>query len=162
MEAARRGDRTAFARLYDLYAPMIHGVLLARVPPDDADDLVHEVFLTAMRRLHTLRDSAAMGAWLATIARNRAKDFHRLTRVAAPLPDDLAGPGCHRQEVDEALAMIRALPEPYPELLTMRLVEGMSGLEIAARTGLSHAAVRVNLHRGMKLVRQQLGLENSP
>src|SRR5262245_37072905 len=73
VQAARGGDRSAFARLYDLYARMIHGILLARVPADDADDLVHEVFLTALRRLDTLRDNAAFGAWLATIARNRVQ-----------------------------------------------------------------------------------------
>jgi RNA polymerase sigma-70 factor (ECF subfamily) len=39
----------------------------------------------------------------------------------------------------------------------LRLVEGMTGPEIAARTGLTAASVRVNLHRGMKLLRERLG-----
>ena len=39
----------------------------------------------------------------------------------------------------------------------MRLVEGMSGAEIAERSGLTPASVRVNLHRGMKLLREKLG-----
>jgi RNA polymerase sigma-70 factor (ECF subfamily) len=41
----------------------------------------------------------------------------------------------------------------------MRLVEGMTGPEIAEHTGLAQGSVRVNLHRGMKLLREQLGLE---
>jgi RNA polymerase sigma-70 factor, ECF subfamily len=50
------------------------------------------------------------------------------------------------------------LPEAYRETLVLRLVEGMTGPEIAARTGLTAASVRVNLHRGMKLLRERLGV----
>ena len=39
----------------------------------------------------------------------------------------------------------------------LRLVEGLTGPEIAMRTGLTPASVRVNLHRGMKLLREKLG-----
>ncbi len=55
------------------------------------------------------------------------------------------------------LAVVRALPEPYREPLILRLVEGMTGPEIAARTGLTHGSVRVNLCRGMQLLREKLG-----
>ena len=79
-EAARRGDRRAFERLYERYARMIHGILLARVSRNDVDDLVQEVFLTAFTRLSTLRDAGAFGSWLAMIARNRAMDSRRRTR----------------------------------------------------------------------------------
>jgi RNA polymerase sigma-70 factor (ECF subfamily) len=54
------------------------------------------------------------------------------------------------------MAAIRALPEAYRETLTMRLVEGMTGPEIAERTGLTHGSVRVNLHRGMLQLRAAL------
>ena len=77
VDAACRGDRAAFGRLYDRYARMVHGVLLARVPRTDVDDLSQDVFLLALRRLPTLREPASFGAWLATIARNLATDFHR-------------------------------------------------------------------------------------
>ena len=54
---------------------------------------------------------------------------------------------------------IKDLPEAYRETLMLRLVEGMTGQEIADRTGLTAASVRVNLHRGMKLLREKLGGE---
>jgi RNA polymerase sigma-70 factor (ECF subfamily) len=60
------------------------------------------------------------------------------------------------------LATIRTLPEAYREPLLLRLVEGMSGSEIAERTGLTHGSVRVNLHRGMTLLRQKLGGISEP
>src|ERR1035438_4478562 len=58
-----------------------------------------------------------------------------------------------------ALEAIRALPDAYRETLMLRLVEGMTGEEIAARTGMTPASVRVNLHRGMKQLRQKLDCE---
>jgi RNA polymerase sigma-70 factor, ECF subfamily len=161
---AREGSRAAFGRLYEMHARMVHGILLARVPHMEVDDLVQEVFLLAMRRLGTLREPAAFGGWLATITRNRANDFHRGVRETNELPEDPASAGTHtgenyaaHGEAVAALATIRELPKAYRETLVLRLVEGMTGPEIAARTGLTQASVRVNLHRGMKMLREALG-----
>jgi RNA polymerase sigma-70 factor (ECF subfamily) len=158
VEAARGGDRFAFGQLYDRYARMVHGILLARVPHSEVEDLVHDVFLLALNRLAQLRQPAAFGGWLAQIARNRANDFHRRPRETAELQEESRG--AHypdRMETFAALAAIRTLPEAYRETLILRLVEGMSGPEIAERTGLTPGSVRVNLHRGMKQLREQLG-----
>ena len=161
VEAARRGDQEAFARLYKLYAPMVHGVLLARVPWAEVDDLVQDVFLTVHRRLETLRDSNAFGGWVAMIARNRAMDFHRRSRKTEELHEEIAEQTRSEANADAArvLGVLKELPEAYRETLVLRLVEGMTGPEIAERTGLTPASVRVNLHRGMKLLREKLGLE---
>jgi RNA polymerase sigma-70 factor (ECF subfamily) len=161
IEAVRQGDQDAFGRLYDLYAPMVHGVLLARVPVSDVDDLVQDVFLVALRKLSTLRDDNAFGGWLAMIARNRAMDFHRKKRETEELQETVAvkAEAGSDAEARRVLEVIRELPESYSETLIMRLVEGMTGPEIALRTGLTPASVRVNLHRGMKLLREKLGLE---
>jgi len=156
--AARAGDREAFARLYELYAPLVHGVLLARVPYDEVGDIVQDVFLVAFRKLVSLRDAARFGPWVAMIARNRAMDFHRRSRETEELREEMAHAEAREAEAAEALEIIRGLPEAYRETLVLRLVEGMTGPEIAARTGLQPASVRVNLHRGMKLLRERLGL----
>jgi len=155
--AARDGDRAAFGRLYDRYARMVHGILLARVPHAEVTDLVQDVFLQAMRRLHTLRDTGAFGGWLAMIARNRASDYFRRSRPMDELPEEIGGRDPHHAEAAAALKAIQALPEAYRETLMLRLVEGMTGPEIAARTGMTPASVRVNLHRGMKQLREKLG-----
>jgi RNA polymerase sigma-70 factor (ECF subfamily) len=60
------------------------------------------------------------------------------------------------RDAAEILDCIRNLPEAYRETLILRLVEGMTGPEIAAKTGLSPGSVRVNLHRGMSQLRQKL------
>jgi len=165
VSAARSGDRAAFGRLYDRYARMVHGILLARVPPREVNDLVQEVFLAALRQLHALRDVSRFGAWLGTITRNRANDYHRKSIPENNLTDPVEEVQIEtrttnhaaEQEAAAILSVIRSLPEAYREPLILRLVEGMTGPEIAARTGLTHGSVRVNLYRGMQLLREKLG-----
>ena len=157
IEAVLAGDRDSFGRLYHMYAPMIHGILLARVPRSEVDDLVQDIFLHAYKKLHTLRDWAAFGPWIAMIARNRAMDFYRRTKETVEVTEDLRAPDNSTSRAKEILQLIRDLPEAYRETLVLRLVEGMTGPEIAERTGLTPASVRVNLHRGMKQLREKLG-----
>ena len=165
VNAARSGDRAAFGRLYDRYARMVHGVLLAKVPVSEVDDLVQDVFLLALRRLPTLREIGSFGAWLAAIARNLANDYHRRS-----VPEDQRADDAPEDDIEHAsrsadhpspaaaiLDAIRALPDTYRETLILRLVEGLTGPEIAARTGLTHGSVRVTLHRGMQQLRAKLG-----
>src|ERR1700752_3195508 len=89
VKAVLDGDRDGFTRLYDLYAPMVHGILLARVPRSEVDDLVQDIFLHAFKKLHTLRDFGAFGPWLAMITRNRAMDFHRRSKPTVEVTEDL-------------------------------------------------------------------------
>ena len=169
VEAARGGDRSAYGHLYDRHARMVHGILLARVPPNEVDDLTQDVFLAAMPRLSSLRDTASFGAWLAAIARNRANDFFRRAKptidlsgsLAAEKIADRAATSPQIAEASAILEAIRTLPDAYRETLILRLVEGMTGPEIAARTGLAAGSVRVNLHRGMQQLRERLGAPSS-
>jgi len=160
VRAAAAGDRAAFGELYVRYARLVHGILLARVPPEEADDLVQDVFLSAMRQLRGLRTVAAFRGWLAAIARNRAMDYFRQTRPLAPLEENISQESQARDSgfgALEVLDLIRRLPEAYREPMILRLVEGMTGPEIARQTGLTPDSARVNLCRGMKMLREILG-----
>jgi RNA polymerase sigma-70 factor (ECF subfamily) len=157
IRAVAAGDQDAFARLHAGYVRMVHAILLGRVPRRDVDDLVQDVFLIAYTRIRELRDPAAFGGWLGTIARNRATDYLRQSREQVELPVDMAGGDPIDTETFAVLEIIKTLPEAYRDTLLMRLVEGMTGNEIAERSGLTPASVRVNLHRGMKLLREKLG-----
>lgn len=157
---ASGGSRAAFGGLYERFARAVHGVLITRVSPADADDLVQEVFLHAWPRLGELREPEAFGAWICAIARRRAVDHFRRAKPVDELHDVHAS----RERPDvtaeaaAAVAAIQELPEAYRETLALRLVEGLSGPEIAAVTGLTPDSVRVNLHRGFKLLRERLGV----
>ena len=163
VKAAQGGDRAAFGQLYQRYVRMVHGILLARVPSAAAEDLVHDVFLQALPKLAALRDVSRFGPWLAAIARNLATDFHRRTKPDCSLDDQARiaeTPENPEPEIaiEDSIALLKAvrgLPDVYREPLILRFVEGMTGPEIAARTGLTHGSVRVNLHRGMHLLREK-------
>ena len=157
VRAAQRGDHAAFTQLYRQFSRMVHGIALARVDRADVDDVVQDVFVMAFERLTDLREPAAFGGWLATMARRRAIDERRRVPHMEPLVDDVMAPAeADRTTSLAVLKAIRSLPDAYRETLILRLVEGMTGAEIAARTGLTPGSVRVNLHRGMSLLREKL------
>jgi RNA polymerase sigma-70 factor (ECF subfamily) len=161
VRAVLAGERDRFARLYEMYAPMVHGILLARVPRGEVDDLVQDIFLHALKKLHTLREAASFGPWIAMIARNRAMDFYRSSRETVEVTDQMAVEKAPNRTASEVLDLIKQLPDAYRETLVLRFVEGMTGPEIASRTGLTPASVRVNLHRGTKLLRARIGVSGA-
>lgn len=164
VNASQQGHIDAFGQLYQRYARMVHGILLAKVPRAEVEDLVHDVFLRALPRLRGLRQASRFGAWLAAITRNMATDYYRQPRVRIECQDDSTDAAASAASTEQAetrdaaeiLDRIRSLPEAYRETLILRLVEGMTGPEIAAKTGLSPGSVRVNLHRGMQQLREKL------
>jgi len=159
VRSAQAGDVASFEILYARYAPVVHAIVLGRLPPSDADDVTQNVFITALTKLGSLREPAAFAGWIARTARNAAEDHRRRMIDTVEIDTVFATRGTQGDDAEaaQALAAIRALPEAYRETLMLRLVEGMSGPEIAARTGLTPGSVRVNLHRGMQMLRGALG-----
>jgi RNA polymerase sigma-70 factor (ECF subfamily) len=161
VRAAQSGRRDAFAVLYERFAGYVYAILIVRVSAQEAADLVQDVFLRALERLGSLRDPRAFAGWLAAIARNTATDLRRRPLMTDELPDtpSTALDPHVRLDARRALDAIRRLPEAYRETLSLRFVQGMTGPEIARITGLTPESVRVNLSRGFKLLRAELGLE---
>ncbi|MBK8976082.1 MAG: RNA polymerase sigma factor [Planctomycetes bacterium] len=165
--AAAPAAAPRFDAVYRDYARTVHGVVLAIVGPDDCDDVAQETFLAVHRGLDTLRDPAALPGWLCRIARNTARE-HLRRRGRTPVsedvdPDAVAAPAPSGGELARrVLQLVMSLPEAYREPLVLRLVEGLSGPEIAARTGHREGSLRVNLCRGMALLRPLLRKEGWP
>lgn len=166
--AARSGDRAAFARLYHRFASLVHSALLGTgAGRAEAEDLVQEVFTRALSAIDSLRAAESAGAWLCTIARRIAIDRgrkrgHEPTPLGS-LPESAAisESQTHTGEAERALAAIRELPQAYRETLILRLVQGLTGEQIAERTGMTPGSVRVNLHRGLTMLREKLGKEDT-
>lgn len=160
--AARNGDAAAFAEVYRRFAPVVHGIALARVGPSDADDVTQEVFLRLHRRVASLQDARALPGWICTVARRAATDHLRARRPAPRPPTEEPEAPTPARETDlrrlrlHVLGCIDRLPEAYREPLVLRLVEGLTGPEIAVHTGMTPGSVRVNLCRGMALLRPLL------
>lgn len=167
VERAQGGDPEAFRSLHAHFALSVHAVLVARLPAADADDGLQETFVLAWKRLPSLRERGSIGPWLHAIARNVARDRRREMRDAGArlveVPAGIESPATERGELrGRVMEHLRSLPDAYRETLAMRLIEGMSGPEIAAATGLTAGSVRVNLCRGMNLLRELLEKEGWP
>ena len=157
---ARRGSQAAFASLYRRFVPLVHSILLGRYRPALADELTQECFARAFAQLGQLREDDRFGAWIATMAR-RIQPQGSTREVQCEVWPDVASAATSPDDSTEAGQVLRAvasLPEAYRETLLLRLVEGLSGPEIAALTGLTPESVRVNLHRGMEKLRTALDL----
>jgi RNA polymerase sigma-70 factor, ECF subfamily len=158
---AAGGEASALERLAREFGRFVHGIVVSHAPADQADDLVQDVLLAAVANLGRLREPRALGAWLATTARRRAIDALRRRRAEDVLPEQLADRRASAHpaataEAHEALDALKSLPEAYRETLALRLIDGLSGPEIAHKTGLTPGSVRVNLHRGLALLRAKL------
>src|SRR3954468_5362786 len=168
--AASQGDDEAFGELYARYAPRI-GAYLSRMLDDEhlAQDLTHEVFVSALRRLRTHRPPIAFGPWLYRIARNASIDVHRRSQIvrhvpldgAAPEPPSLArdhGPEAAaevRQWLEQLRPVMGGLSEPPRTVLVLRELEGLSNAEIGERLGVSRPAVEGLLFRARTKLRRE-------
>ncbi len=158
---ARAGERAAFTQLHAHFRGLVHAVILAKVPHGDAGDLTQDVFVLMLAKLPTLKDDLAFPAWLMQLARTRALAHLRDRPKHEPLDPEVALEAVDHSAAPDARKVLRALqrlPEAYAETLAMRLIEGLTGPEISERTGLTPGSVRVNLHRGMALLREALGV----
>ncbi len=90
--AARFGEAHGFGLLFERYRPQLHAIALSMLGyTDDAEDAVHDTFLTALSRLDGLRDPAAVGGWLHSILRNHCLMALRRRRpCAGPAETDRA------------------------------------------------------------------------
>src|SRR3954469_3734403 len=168
--AAGQGDDDAFAVLYERYAPRI-GAYLMRLVGDEhlAQDLTHEVFVSALRRLRTDRPPIAVGPWLYRIARNASIDVHRRAQIVRHVPLDGASeqrPSVSRESRPEAAAEVRqwleqlrdvlgGLSETHRTVLVLRELEGLSNREIGDRLGVSRPAVEGLLFRARTKLRRE-------
>jgi RNA polymerase sigma-70 factor (ECF subfamily) len=143
--------------------------------PVQAEDLVQETFLRAHLHRESLRDPAALKAWLYRIATNVCGDhFRRLAApVAAPLPDLeliwLSESGCSDQEEPgiESLVergemsrcvqrLIHQLPETYRLAILLHDVHGLTNPETAQVLGCSLETAKIHLHRGRRKLKEAL------
>lgn len=165
LDRARRGAHEAIESIYRRFARVVHGIVLGICSTSDADDVTQEVFLTVQTKIDSVTDADALPGWICAIARNKAIDHVRRSNRRPEVPLEELPSADTRDEstlATQMLGRIRELPEAYRETLTLRLVEGMSGPEIAKHTGMTDGSVRVNLHRGMAMLRERLRKDGWP
>ncbi len=153
-------DRKAAARLVAVHADAVYAYVARRLAPrrDLVDDLVQDVFLTGLDRLHTYQGASPLRAWLLGIARHKVEDYYReQLRRPLSLEDGPQEPVVEEPPIEETLdrgdaaartrQVLRRLPEPYALALLWRYWENRSARDIAASTGRTEKAVERLLAR---------------
>jgi RNA polymerase sigma-70 factor (ECF subfamily) len=155
LQRLRSGDNEAWELLIAESQSRLYSYLLYSVPTaEDAQDLLSEVFLAALRSISSLDDSQALTKWLYGIARRKIADFWRQRRPTSELSDSLEASSNHVSlEFREALAM---LPEQTRQALLLRYREGLSVEEVAHAMGRTYKATESLLSRGRVLLKAAL------
>lgn len=161
--AVLRRDRKATAEFISTYADPVYGYVRQRLAPraDLVEDLVQDVFLSALQSLPTFAGRSSLASWLLGIARHKVEDFYR-ARLREPEPvadhEDRLEAGAmvfpafdegidHARIQDKAQRVLERLPETYGLALLWRYWEMRSTKEMATKTGKTEKAIERLLAR---------------
>ena len=156
------GDETAFAELYDLYAPPVYNYLLRLVnEPAVAEEILQEVFLAMWLSAHRFRQEARVKTWLLRIAHHQAVSWLRRARAAVESNAELEAAAddlieehvAHSWQLDQVRAALTRLTPNHRAVIELTFVQGLSYTEIAevmncpvgtVRSRMSYALRRLN------------------
>ena len=168
VERLQKRSRSALERAIDRYTPYV-GVTVWRVlggtaSREDLEEVVSDVFLSLWLHAGELDADQGLRPWLGTVARNRAADWLRTHKEAAPLPEDAAAPGgadpqaeAERREWAARLwDAVEGLDEPDRTLFLRYYYYGDKLKDIARALGLTQTAAKQRLFRGRKALRDTL------
>ncbi len=161
---ALAGDNAAYSEFLAQSSGRLRAYFRRRLAawPDDVEDLVQETLIALHNQRHTYRPGQPLTAWLHAIARYKMIDSLRARSareaVVAPIDVDdadesfsavepLAGEA-HR----DLAKLLDGLPERFRLPIVLVKLEGLTVVEAGARTGMSVSAVKIGIHRGMKLL----------
>lgn len=172
LERVARGDAEAVTTLVETYTPVVWAIARRQLGPQCAEDVVQEVFLALWKnaeRFDPVLSSEA--AFVTTVARRRVIDQRRRADrgPTSELPDEPPAepdPGLERVDLGEearaAEAALAELPRKQREVLRLAIVDGLTHVEIAARTALPLGTVKSHVRRGLERVRSVLARRNEP
>jgi len=154
------GDATAYHRFLKALSAHLRAYFRKRLfqRPDEVEDLVQETLLAVHNQRHTYRPDQPLTAWVHAIARYKLVDLLRARAVHEALNDPLdeesevfASSDTEAAEARKDLGKLLAdLPDRQRLPIVHVKLEGLSVVETAQRTGMSVAAVKVGVHRGLK------------
>ncbi len=154
------GDAAAYHAFLKNLSTHLRGFLRVRLVrlPDDVEDLVQETLLAVHNQRHTYDPAQPLTAWIHAIARYKLVDLLRRRsgreQLNDPLDDELEIFAVSDQDADDARRDLGKLLEQLPDRQRLPIVhmklEGLSVAEAARATGMSEAAVKVGVHRGLK------------
>lgn len=173
MAHAQDGDRSAYRRLLREITPYLRSLAARRHrDPSDVEDAVQDVLLTVHAIRHTFDPTRPFGPWLVTIANRRFIDRlrrqgRRRDRETPLMPEHetFAEPQANLEETPDRHELEKAIGELPPmqrKAVQLLKLKEMSLKEASTASGMSIAALKVNVHRAVKRLRKILGDRSEP
>ena len=159
--ATRDGSVDALGALYDRHAHALLAIAFRLLQStDEAEDVVHDVFVGLPELLRRYEERGAFAAWLKKIAARVALTRMRASARQSVSLDELAT-AAHvaPRDVEGAVSLENAMRELTPSLravLVLKEIEGFSHQEIARMLNISVGASEVRLHRAIQALRAAL------
>ena len=163
--ATRAGSPAALALVYEQHAERMLAVAYRLLGShDDAEDVVHDVFVGLPEALRRYEERGSFAAWLRTITARVALARLRETNARPAVDLDVAHVVAPARSSDASLTLERALRELSPSLravLVLKEIEGFTHAEIAAMLDITVGASEVRLHRALHALRATLKFEKN-
>jgi len=154
-------DAQVLGALYDTYASQLFRLAYRLLGTrEDAEDVVHDVFVGLPEALAHYEERGRLGAWLrrvtVRVALMRQRSRERRREISLHSAAEVPTPAGLTPEQIELQAAVNALPGALRSVLVLKEMEGYSHAEIAALLGISAVTSRVRLYRAMRSVRERL------
>jgi RNA polymerase sigma-70 factor (ECF subfamily) len=163
IDRCREGDSKAQFQLYKLYyKPMFNVCLRIVNNAVEAEDVMQEAFLKALKKIDTYRGEVSFGAWLKRIVINRSLDVLKARKaVFEEINERKHDTEDYKMEVKELNIeaiknAINQLPDGYRVVLSLHLIEGYDHEEISEILGISNSASRTQYMRAKNKLRDIL------
>jgi RNA polymerase sigma factor (sigma-70 family) len=157
---ARARGVVPFEFVLERHGRAVLRLCVARLGPDRGEEAFQEALIAAFRHYGELRDPAAVGGWLFSIARHKIVDIERSRASTAIRSDDLEEQAAPSQDPDATTggvwSHVAALPAKQREALTLRYLADLSHADIAQAMGTTAEAARRNVFEGLKRLRKEL------
>ncbi len=167
LKKAKKGDTSAFGEIYGRYAPKIYRYVFLKLGGrrGEAEDLTHEVFLSAWKNIETFDvRGIPFSSYLYRAARNSVIDYWRTRKQTYDIetvPENVFSVESalgEKMDSDSDLKVVKEciglLEQTYQDVLIMKFVEDLSNKEISAALGKSEGAVRVIQHRALRQLKK--------
>jgi RNA polymerase sigma-70 factor (ECF subfamily) len=170
---ARKGNRSAFAKLADQFQADVFRMVFYRIRSRvDAEDITQDVFLKAFQKISTVKDAAKFRGWLFSVTLNRIRDFQRKKRFRSLFKTEdehiESHPGENtKSDQPDALEhvlrkdfwrqiglILKKLPKMEREVFLLRFFDHLSLSEIAGVLKKNESTVKTHLYRALAKFRK--------
>ena len=167
IQRCKENDRAAQQVIFKKYSSKMLGICLRYSKNmEDAKDIMHDGFVKVFTTISKFRSDSALETWMTRIfintsishLREKSKKYNHLsiddayTELAEEQTSDEEKSAVEKMDKEDALALVRKLPEKYQLIINMYAVEGMSHKDIAKTLGVSEGTSKSQLSRARKML----------